>query len=136
MIPASARFPRTQRHTDVNLARWRRAITIRPRLRPRGWHEPCRILSLDWTADGHDHRGLACKNACDPLDRIVHPGQVLDVQGRHDIDAGAEQLIYVLPALSRRLPGTFAVGQLVRQRHGRTTGQERVDVQAPEGGAR
>src|ERR1039457_5286745 len=44
--------------------------------------------------------------ACDPLDRIVHPGQVLDVRGRHDIDVGAEQLIDVLPALSRRLPGT------------------------------
>jgi hypothetical protein len=94
-------------------------------LRPRGWHEPWRILSLDWTADGHDHRGLVCKShpkksartdltsefplpyACDPLGRIVHPGQVLDVRGRHDIDVGAEQLIDVLPALSRRLPGTL-----------------------------
>ncbi len=43
--------------------------------------------------------GLALNHAGDPLDDIVHRFEVLDVQGRDDVDPRREQLVDVLVAL-------------------------------------
>jgi len=86
---------------------------------------------------GQDHclgHELPLPDAGDPLHGIVQSRQMLDIQGRHDVDAGAEQLVHILPALVAAATGNVAVGQFVHQGHGRLAGQDRIGIQFPEGG--
>ena len=68
----------------------------------------------------------------DLLDDVVERLEVLDVDGRDDVDAGREQLLDVLPALLVARPGDIGVRELVDQCDLRVAGKHRVDVHLGE----
>ncbi len=76
-------------------------------------------------AVGH---GLALGGAGDALDHVVGRLEVLDVEGGHDVDAGGEQLVDVLPALLVAATGGVGVGHLVDQRDLGAPLEDGVDV--------
>ena len=72
-------------------------------------------LDLGFLDDAVRHR-LAHPDLREGCDDIVEAFDVLDVQGREDIDAGRKQLLDVLPALGVAAAGRVGVGELVDQR--------------------
>ncbi len=60
--------------------------------------------------------GLAHADLGELEDRVVEALEVLDVDGRDDVDAGLEHLLDVLPALLVPHPGRIRVGELVDER--------------------
>ena len=83
-----------------------------------------------WSARTHDvvgHR-LSLEDPGDPLDDVVERLEVLDVDGRDDVDAGVEQLVDVLPALLVPRAGDVRVGELVDEHLCRAAAQDGVDV--------
>src|SRR4029077_3437418 len=71
---------------------------------------------------------LALLNTRDALDDIVHRLEVLDVDGRDDVDAYLQQFFDVLPAFLVARSGHVRVCELVDQRHLWSTGEDGVDV--------
>ncbi len=57
---------------------------------------------------------------------------MLDVQGRVDVDAGADQLLRVLPALRMPALGRVRMGQLVEQDDARTARERCVEIELLE----
>ena len=76
---------------------------------------------------------LALAHAGDLDDQIVEALEVLDVDGRPDVDAGVEQLLDVLPALRvarRRLAaGEVGVRELIDQQDGGMPRERRVEIE-------
>lgn len=58
---------------------------------------------------------------------------MLHVEGAVDIDAGRQQLFYVLVALLMAAAGGVAVGQLVHYRQLRAAGQQAVEIHFVKG---
>ena len=80
------------------------------------------------------HR-LPLHHTGDRLDHVVQRLEVLDVDGRDDVDPGIQHLVDVLPALLVARPRHVGVRELVDQRDGRAPGQQRVEVHVLEGDA-
>ena len=95
------------------------------------------VLQLDLVgrADDGVRDRLSLRYAGDLLDHVVDRLQVLDVDGRDDVDAGGQELLDVLPAFGVAAAGDVGVGELVDQRHPRAPGQDGVDVHLGERGA-
>ena len=74
---------------------------------------------------------LALLDGCDLLDDVVQRLEVLDVQGRDDVDPGLEQLLDVLPALLVARAGDVGVRELVDERDLRPRGRARRRRPAP-----
>jgi hypothetical protein len=75
---------------------------------------------------------LALRDARDALHDVVQRLDVLDVHGRHDVDAGREQLVHVLPALGVAPARRVRVRELVDERDARRAGQHGVEVHVVE----
>ncbi len=73
--------------------------------------------------------GLAHLHAGDLRDHVVEAFQVLDVDGRIDVDARFEQFLHVLPALGMARAGMVAVRQLVDQQQLRPAGEGGVEIE-------
>ncbi len=88
------------------------------------------VHQLDLVGGPHDLVGdrLPLAHARDALDDVVERLEVLDVDGRHDVDAGVEQGLHVPPALVVEAAGRVGVGQLVDQRDVRAAGEDGVEV--------
>ena len=90
----------------------------------------CQVDELELVRPANDLVGnrLALLDAGDLLDDVVQRLQVLNVEGRDDVDAGLEQLRDVLPALL--VAGTWRVGvcELVDERDLRPPFEQGVDV--------
>ncbi len=78
------------------------------------------------------HRLLLC-DAGDLLHDVVERFQMLEVDGRYDVDAGIEDLLDVLPAFGMLRAGRIGVGQLVDQHEFGLAVQQSVDVHLFEG---
>ena len=90
-------------------------------------------LHLSGGADDLIGNRLALDDPRDALDHIVDGLEMLDVDGRDDVDAGGENLVYVLPAFGVLRARRIRVRQLVHERNLRTTAQHRVEVHLLEG---
>jgi hypothetical protein len=77
--------------------------------------------------------GLALGHTRDLAHDVVQRFQVLDVDGGEHADAGAEDLLHVLPALGVTASRDVGVRQLVDQDQGGAPGQDGVDVHLLEG---
>ena len=73
--------------------------------------------------------GLPDPDFRDFLDNVVQPFEMLNVQGRPDIDPGIEQFVDVLPAFRVPAAGNIGVSVFVNQQKSRTAGQCRVEVE-------
>jgi hypothetical protein len=96
------------------------------------------VDELDLIRGAHDSvgDGLALRHAGDLLDDVVVAYvEMLDIDRRDHVDARAEQLLDILPALLVRRAGHVAVRELVDERHLRGAGQHRVQVHLLEGRA-
>ena len=71
---------------------------------------------------------LADADAGELEDRVVEALEVLDVDGRGDVDAGVEDLVDVLVALLVARPGRVRVRELVDERELGLAADHRVDV--------
>ncbi len=76
--------------------------------------------------------GLALRDAGDLLDDVVERFDVLDVDGRDDVDAGVQDLLHVLPALPVPGPRRVGMGELVHERDIRMPGQHGVQIHVRE----
>ena len=76
--------------------------------------------------------GLADADAGQLEDRVVEALEVLDVDGRDDVDAGVEHLVDVLVALLVAHAGRVRVRELVDQRQLGRARDHRVDVHLVE----
>ena len=74
------------------------------------------------------HR-LALAHAGDLPDHVHQALQVLDVEGRPDVDPGGKQFFDVLPALRVARAGGVGVGVFIDQQQRRSARQRRVDVE-------
>ncbi len=77
--------------------------------------------------------GLPLAHAGYRRDDVAQRLQVLDVDGRHDVDAGGQQLLDVLPAPGIPRSRHVRVRELVDQCHRGASGQDGVDVHFGEG---
>ena len=85
-------------------------------------------LDLLGPADDLVGHRLALDDPRDRLDGIVERLQVLDVDGRDDVDPCVEQLVDVLPPLLVAAPRGVGVGELVHERHRGPAGQHGIEV--------
>ena len=97
------------------------------------------VDQLDLVGGPHDlvRDGLPLLDAGDPLDDVVERFEVLDVDGRDDVDASGQQLLDVLPALVVARARARWCGPA--RRRGRPAGCRRrigVDVHLRERGSR
>ena len=90
----------------------------------------CAVDELDLIGPPDDLVGkrLALLNARDALDDVVHRLEVLDVDGRDDVDPGLQQFFDVLPTFLVARSGNVRMRELVDQRHVWSTGEDGVDV--------
>ncbi len=95
------------------------------------------VDELDLVGAARDlvRNGFPLADACDRLDHITQRFEMLDVDGRDDVDAGLEQLLHVLPALGVPRARHVRVREFVHERHRGATRQDRVDVHLGEGAA-
>ncbi len=91
-------------------------------------------LDLVGPADHLVRHGLPLPHPGDRLDHVPERLQVLDVHRGHDVDAGPQQLLHVLPALGVARAGHVGVRELVHERDRGPAGEERVHVHLGEGG--
>ena len=84
-----------------------------------------------------DHVGdcLTDHQARDLGDHIAQAFQMLDVEGRVDVDPGVQELHDILPALGVTSPGEVGVGEFIHQDQGGTARQGRVQVELLAGHA-
>ena len=87
--------------------------------------------------DVHDLIGLGNDGVGEPFphfdpdeffDRVVEAFQMLDVQGRDHVNAGRQDFLHILVALSVSASRHVGVGQFVDQGHGRPPGQHGVQI--------
>ncbi len=71
---------------------------------------------------------LALHDPGDALDHVVDRFEMLDVDGRDDVDAGVEELVHVLPPLGVPRAGSVGVGELVDEGDLRVACEDGVDV--------
>ena len=92
------------------------------------------VDELDLVGDAHGvvRDRLPLADARDPLDDVVQRFEVLDVDGRDDVDAGVEQLVDVRPALLVARTRRIAVGQLVDEDEVGMAAQDGVHVHLGE----
>ncbi len=90
----------------------------------------CEVDHLDLIrcADDGIRDGLALGDAGDLLDDVVERLDVLDVDGRDDVDAGIQELLHVLPALLVARTGRVGVGEFVDERDARRPLEDSLEV--------
>ncbi|CUS44389.1 hypothetical protein MGWOODY_Smn1161 [hydrothermal vent metagenome] len=84
-------------------------------------------LDLRVLQDAVGHR-LAHPNPGEAGDHVVEAFDMLDVEGREDVDAGVEQFLDILPALGVAAALDIGVGELVDQHERRATCQDRIEI--------
>ena len=62
------------------------------------------------------------------LNEIVEGFEVLDIDGRDDVDTGAQEILDVLVSLAVRAVGRIGMGQLVDESYGGLSSDDGVDV--------
>jgi hypothetical protein len=82
--------------------------------------------------DGVGHR-LVLGHPGDPLHDVVEGLQVLEVDGRDDVDAGVEEIVHVLPPLGVLGARRIGVGQLVDQHQLRLPLEQAIQIHLLEG---
>ncbi len=102
---------------------------------PLAERERAHVDQLDLVGGGEDlvRDALVHRRAGDRGDRVGDRVEMLDVAGAHDVDAGIEQDLHVLPALRARRPRRVGVGELIDQRDGRRSSQDGVRVHLLDG---
>ncbi|EPJ41365.1 putative Sensor protein KdpD [Streptomyces afghaniensis 772] len=95
------------------------------------------VDQLDLAGPPYDlvRHGLLLPHTGDRLDDVAEGLQVLDVDGRDDVDACREQFLHVLPALGVAGAGDVRVCEFVHQGDLRAAGEDGVEVHLREDAA-